>query len=521
MLTEYFTKEEIHEILDDKENIIGVDIITYKYLKTPNPKNLITSNTFTVNVKHRIIIEGSGWNRSQRNQEEGFRHYPIMLGVQTGIKEISDANSKILLTKVFPKTINASVRQTSNQSDGTNKTQINHSSSGSSTSNVNTFGVQISGGMFGPVPTGSLGLDYSHSWENGSSRSSTTGRDDSRNHQAVSGEEMSVKDWSAFCAATNFDDKANSGFEGQVVTWDWGQTYPWNVFDFNENGSGSSIVLPEDVVSRLLYFGVTDDGSEKNILQPPSELSVFGLDFTMVAEWQITFPESISAIEKLAFKHKVSILHGSHYMTISKPTEKGTLTANLSQGKENEFEQSDAVDMGKYALVPILTEELNGGAIGFKEHLFDIAPKEGKGFKILSKRNNLLVTGSGFTSVMSANFEVGYAGSGAALTISFKIVDLKIEYSLVFHHWKGVGSGNIVLKCKVNNDWETIINVDDVEGDGGSNNIDQIELRNFELKSVNFHDYLILGMNTIKVSIIPADNTLASEYIISALGIEG
>ncbi len=520
MLAEYFIKEEIYEILDEDENKIGVDIITYKYLKLPNPRNLTTSNTYSVNVKHRIMIQGPGWSRSNNNQEEGFRDYPIMLGVQTGIKEISDDNCKIELKKVFPKTINATVQQTSNQSDGTNKTQINHNSSGSSTSNVNTFGVQISGGVFGVIPTASLGLDYSHSWESGSSRSRTTGYDDSRNHQVVYGDEMSVKDWSAFSSVTNFDGANNNDFTGEVVGWDWGQTYPWNIFSFNEVGSGTDIVLPEDVVSRLLYFGETDDGTNKNILQPPSELSVFGLDFTMVAEWEVTFPESITSVEKIGFKHTVLVLHGSHLKTESSPTEKARLTASLSQGKENEFEQDSAVDLGKYALVPILIEELSGGAIGFKSHLFDIVPRDGKLFKILSKRNNLLVTGSGFKDVMSANFESGYAGSGAKLNVSFKVADLKTEYALVFHHWIGPDSGNVVLTCLVNNDWKTTINVDDIEGDGGSNNIDQIDLRNFNLKSVNFHDYLVIGMNTVEITIMPADSTVASEYIISALGIE-
>lgn len=520
-LTDFFTKEEEYDILDGQKKI-GVDIVTYKFLKLRDPKNLTTSNTYSVTVKHRVLLEGSSWESGGSYQTNGFNDYPIMLSIQSGIKELSSDGADIKLTKLFPKTLNATVEQSSNQSTGSSATQNNQTTSGSSMSNVNTFGIQISAGFFGELPVGSIGLDYSHSWDHTTSQSASVGHSQSSNAQASSGNEMSVKDWSAYSSVDNFGQTSDE-FVGEVVKWNWGQTYPWNIFKFSEVGSGSSIVLPEDVIARLLYYGKTDDDKDKNILLPPSDLSLFGLDFTMIAEWEITFPEDITSIETLVFRHNIDVLQGSHSKVDPGSGEgKASLEATLEALDKNTFTQEEPVDIGAYALAPMLNNQRNGTSIGFKSHLFDLPPTGvDTKYKILARTNDLLATGKGFQKVMNAAFEEGYAGKGATVDISFKVADLQTPYALILHHWRGNNSGNIVLTCLINDDWKIIVNVDEVEGDGASNNLDQLDLRNFNLKSANFHDYLVLGMNKVNITITPADKTVASDYTLSALAIEG
>ena len=174
--------------------------------------------------------------------------------------------------------------------------------------------------------------------------------------------------------------------------------------------------------------------------------------------------------------------------------------------------------LGEYGLVPLSDGQRSG--IGFQSNLFDIAPASPSTvFKIRSRGNDLLATGTGFTPAMSAIFPANYSGPAASLNIAFKVADLNAQYSFVLKHWKGQG-GNIVLNCTINGN-KTVITVTDLEGQGSSNNTSQLDLRNFDLKSANFHDYLLPGWNEIDITMQPQDKIVASEYVLLALAIEG
>jgi hypothetical protein len=131
-----------------------------------------------------------------------------------------------------------------------------------------------------------------------------------------------------------------------------------------------------------------------------------------------------------------------------------------------------------------------------------------------------LAIGRGFAAPMSASFPANYQNAGATLTIAFKVADINTQYSLVLKHWIGQGSGEILLSCVVNKN-QTMLNILDVEGQGSSNNISELDLRNFDMKSNNFHDYLVLGWNEIIITILPQNNSVFSEYVLLALSIEG
>lgn len=522
MINDFFTKEETYPILDFSQSKIGTNVVTYKVLKLLDTKNLMDSNTYSVSVKHRILVSGSSWQPGGSYQAQGFQNYPIMMTVQSGIKNAGNSNPEITLKRIFPKTINASVEQSSNNSTGTSNSQTKQNSSGSSLSNINTFGIDLSMGFFGEAPVGSVGFSYSHSQERTSSHSASMGSESAKNAQATSGNEMSVKDWAAYSSIQNLN-QTSQDFMGEYIQWDWGQAYPWNIFEYSETGSGSDILLPEDVVSRLLYYGTSDittGPASKNILLPPSDLSLFGLDFTMAAEWQVTFPDPLTALETLQFEHRVNVIHGSHFMQVPAGGGQATLTATLGTGYLNPMPQPAPMDLGQYALVPLLEGQRDGTGIGFQSNLFDLAPTSAASdFKIRSRGNDLLVTGQGFAPGMSAAFPASYSGTGATLTIAFKVADVRTQYALILKHWIGAG-GNIILTCSINGN-TTVINVADPEGQGSLNNINQLELRNFDLKSSNYHDYLVLGWNEIKITIMPSNSALTSEYIISALSVEG
>ncbi|RPG32278.1 MAG: hypothetical protein CBB72_010980 [Muricauda sp. TMED12] len=520
MINDFFTLEVVEDINDENENKVGIDIITYRYLKLRNTKNLQDSNTYSVTVKHRIFVNGSGWKPNADYQSKGFTNYPIMLTVKSGILGISDTESKIFIKRIFPKTINATVEQSNNLSTGDSKSQTKEISSGSSSSNVNTFGINVTGGWFGDGPVATISLDYSHSWENSHSHGSSVSNANARDIQAASGDEMSVKDWSAYSSILNIDN-SDTNYIGEVAQWNWGQTFPWNIFDYNEPSSGTDILLPQDVEARLLYSKEIADKQYENILLPPSELALFGLDFTMAAEWQVTFPSPLTSIEQLKFQHEVQIVRGNHQMTSSGPNSPASLVTLIKPGNLNTFQQTDPVDIGKYSLIPLLEGQRTGRGLGFQKNLFDIAPANpATEFKIRSRGNDLMVTGSGFGPSMSALFKKGYTGSGAILKIAFKVADLRTQYVLNLKHWIGSAGGSVVLECKINGN-TTRINDLDMEGQGSSNNLSQLDLRNFDLKSPNFHDYLVLGWNEAVITILPQDSAVESEYVISALSIEG
>lgn len=518
MANGFFTKEEMYDILDNSGNKIGIDIVTYNILKLVDTKNLNCSNTYSVTVKHRILVNGINWDPNTNYQSIGFNNYPALINIQTGITGVSQTGVDISLKRIFPKTINASVEQSTNTSTGSSKSQTNQTSSGSNSSNVNTFGVDLSAGWFVDGPIASVGINYSHSWENGTSQATSQSISNATSQQMASGNEMSVKDWSAYSSVENFNN-TNNTFIGEFVQWNWGQTYPWSIFEYNKTGSGSNILLPKSVVANLLYYGGANQGtSDDNILLPPSDLSLFGLDFTMASEWLVTFPKDLTAIETLTFQHDVSVALASHSMTIPSGGGEASLIASVSSAYNNTMRQSTPLQLSEYALIPLSDNQSTG--IGFQNNLFDISPNTPETeFKIRSRGNDLLATGLGFSTGMVASFPSNYSGEGASLNLAFKVADINTQYSFIMKHWKGLNSGNIVLTCNINGN-ETTINVTDQEGQGSLNNTNQLDLRNFDLKSANFHDYLVLGWNEITITIMPKDVSVASQYNLLALAME-
>jgi hypothetical protein len=157
----------------------------------------------------------------------------------------------------------------------------------------------------------------------------------------------------------------------------------------------------------------------------------------------------------------------------------------------------------------------DGATIGFQDRTrFLVSPSNGN-FQIFSDTNTVQVTGSGFDDTMTASL------TGATnFTIKFKIVDPLTEYSLFLKQWNGsdAASAGCWLSIAVNSIATLTRHVDTAEGEGGDDNLMEISLRNKDYTSINYHDYLIPGLNTVTVTVAPDPGSTAS-YVLRALAI--
>ena len=127
--------------------------------------------------------------------------------------------------------------------------------------------------------------------------------------------------------------------------------------------------------------------------------------------------------------------------------------------------------------------------------------------------------GAGF-SVSETALSASMTGNCTSLTLSllFKVVDVSSNYTLYLKHWK-VGSAGVMLTFKINDGITIVKYVDSEEAEGGENNMMAIVLRNLDFTSVDCHDYLTLGLNSIDITIAPIGGT-TSVYQVRAVSIE-
>jgi hypothetical protein len=80
----------------------------------------------------------------------------------------------------------------------------------------------------------------------------------------------------------------------------------------------------------------------------------------------------------------------------------------------------------------------------------------------------------------------------------------------------------VVLQIVVNGDTSNAVTkyVDAIEGEGGDNNLLSIALRDLDFASINYHDYLQLGLNSVAITMEPIDQGWADcGYQIRAVSI--
>jgi hypothetical protein len=471
--------------------MFGKSIAQYEIHKRRDVRNLGSTVGYLLALKHRILIPNQTPYKPGPSSTAGYSNYPAILLNEVTITANNDAT--VMLRQMFPKTLNSSVSTSASADNGSNNTVTSETTSGSSHTNVNTFGVGITAGFFGDSPMASLTLDYSHSWERSSYDARMAGVSTGATHNVGAGETMSVKDWSSYgCLDTG----------GVNPSWIWGQSYPWDVIQYNQSSNGSTIDLPSFVTDRLI---------NGELVLPPSQLSQFGVDFTMTAAWMIDFPKGIESDETIKIKHKTTSFTASH-------NKSGTSVAATLQSATSASEavyDSGALSLSDYSLIPLNGPGAgNGSAIGFTTTPFTFAPTDPKsGFKIVSPANTLLVKGQGFAPGMTTDFS-----APVKLSLTFKIADYSGEYALLLMHWIGEKSGACRLAWTVNETHGGVLYVDAPEGGGGQGNLTSLALRDTDFTSINFHDYLIIGTNVVDLEITAADKTAEYTLFATAIG---
>ncbi len=519
-----------HSLYDGKSNLIGYLIAEYRVtsydkVQTQNKSSLQrpADRSYLLHCTQRVVITNS-LNISPSKEVTSYNNYPVM--INTHLKVNNSAGNQGLNIQVLdysPQTLNTKVQKAGSVGNSQGQTLETDKSStvGSSTSESNSYGATVSVGLTELSDSASASYDHSssfsqdHSSSSGSSTSYSNGRD------ASNSASMSVKDWGAYGSI----DPAY-----QSPNWIFAQEYPWDVIECTKtngtvnpnNKNQVPLNVPTDVLSRL-YDGVC--------LYPPSQLSLFGINFVMKTVWLISLDNT--APDEVSIEHKIFYSTGSHVL----PDPNNKATVYLDDSPAELLCGSGAIvtplDLPLMGLAPLGLP--NKPAItGFLPKNFVVDPSNNP-FKIISLTNTLLIEDSTSYTAYPASpyFFVSETALTARLTTPlpgplsitayFKIVDTVNDYKLYLKHWK-TGTTGIRLTITINEDPDSAIikYVDALEATGGENNLLSVSLRDQNFSSVDFHDYLQLGLNSIQLSIEPIDNKYGADcgYQLRALSIE-
>ena len=375
--------------VDDVElrsnNIPGGRLITeYEVSTIYDVRNLKQVARYVVTCRQRIIIANETAGQYNDQQPTSYENYPILMTnviepkklksraeieqeVKDGIDRIKDLLNKRLevaiepeeleedadrifdfwseldrhdcqLQDYSPRTIDTSVSSNLSGNDSASQSSSIQHTLGSSISQTNTHSTSHThiwkpfGGSKTTSNDKSIGADL-----DGSLGSGQTAEDDQQSGLADS---MSLKTWGAY---------ASINTENTGVSWAWGQEYPWNIFYFNAQGSNPTgdINLPDYVVDRMY--------NEPFVL-PPSDLSLFGLDFISVARWIITSLEPEAFGDKMKFDTDLSVYLASHGLVPSTSGGKSTFLASLNLDPDTATHRSKTLNLTLLGLVPIYGE---------------------------------------------------------------------------------------------------------------------------------------------------------------------
>lgn len=466
--------------------------------------------------------------------QEFYDNYPVMLNTDISIAETALG---IQLLEYSPRTVNTKIQMSgsSGNSSGRTKGSSSQSTVGSSTSETNSYGTSVSVGFMGDALTGGATASFEHSTTDSHSRSRSAGTESSasRGHDTSSAASMSVKDWGAYAMVHPQQHKP---------TWTFGQEYPWDVIQcrktdntpYKPNPNQVRVIIPAEMSARL-YDGIA--------LYPPSQLAIFGIDFVMKASWLIAVPDG--AESRVHIDHNINYFSASHAVLQDKHETVESVGVyvdkepSILHNDEHGDTHTTSLDLSLMALDPLGTKA-NAAIIGFIPSKFIVRPGgttdenlQSK-FEIISATNDLKIIDT--TPYMDLTFaDAGFSASETALTarfdamcrdlymtLYFKVTDLVDDYTLTIKHWKS-GSVGVVLTFRFNDDQETVIRkyVDTEEAEGGENNLLSVSLRTLDYASIDYHDFLQLGLNSVEIGIQPiGDEVGGCEYQVRAISIE-
>lgn len=468
-----------------------------------------------------------------------YSNYPVMLENTLTLSTTSpSATSK--LVDYSPQTVNSQVQTSNNVSNAaSNQGETSNSSTiGSSQAQSNSFGTNV--GLQGNAFAMNVGHDKSKTTS--SDRNSSTGASSgySDSEDASSSASMSVKDWGVYASIN----PATNG-----PTWIFGQEYPWDIFVGRapwlsgeestvanpDNDDQVLVALPHYMTDRLM--GAYGGGNNPNIMSlPPSQLSVFGYDFVMKAQWVIAVPNGDD--DTVTVTHHLSGATASHGYNTNDASGDSGAHVYVDKNPTNYILEDGSVDvdldLGIMGLEPVGAKNV----IGFVPANFFTPPtpvatagQAPSPFVIFSNSNTVLIkdttdysascpVGAGFSaSPTSLNAEV-VPNNPVTFTVLFKVTDVTSDYSLHFKHWTKNGEA-VQLRIVINGDEENplIKTADALEGEGAENNLLDLTLRNQNFASVNYCDTLVLGLNSIDVTLTPVGGNTA-QYALRAIAIQ-
>lgn len=521
----------LQALLTDASAQYGITLVRYEVRQVVDVRNpqLAASGppkppSYLITCTQRVVVPNQnqfamavpgGAPPSQPKWTTGYGNYPVLLANSMRIAP-TDGQQAVFnprLVKYSPRTLNASVGRSISQGASTSGATTREHTSGSSYSETNGYSVSASLGFFGADPTGSVSGSYDHSTTDTHSTSDSAGSSAGSAHDVTIGDSMSIKDWSSCVQLAALDDTL---LIPNIPTWLWGQEYPWDAMQFRpvaQSGVNDALAvqLPASMQARL--FEDPKAGNQPTVY-PPSQLSLFGIDFTMKATWLVDLPADLTK-QSLTFEHAVELGLGSHGLdeNQAEAITQQPITLALSDPQPA---AGSSLDLTLLGLDPIPDGSASNGAVlGFlAPDKFIVPPSSSAGeFKILSDANTLQASGSGFEQAMQSSFSQGKA----SLDLDFKIVDTDVQYALFLKHWNTSDTVGCTLNITINGVSVLTRHVDAMEGEGGDDNMTVISLRNLSYASINYHDYLQLGHNNIHIDIKP-DGTGAG-YVLRAVAI--
>jgi hypothetical protein len=474
------TWDVINTHAEDGNTAAGTLRVRYEVRRFPNVQNLESKLQYYVICTARVAIAHA--NKIGASMTE-YADYPVFL--QHDLKLL--CNGAALPTNSLhdyaPRTVNSSVSQSRSDTKQSNSTATVEHTVGSSTSQTNTFDANVGVGFMGQALLGNAGAGASHATTREHSASSGASTASGTSADASHGEAMTVKEWTGYGSI----DRAL----GQV-SWQWSQEYPWNFLEFNAK-TADSIALPDYVVARLS----TKTSDDIAMVLPPSGLSQFGIDFLMKSVWVV----DAALADKFAFSHALTWWNGTHKL------DKGTLKVSTSINTASLPPTDEDFHLPELSLLALDAvhgaDHCRGAVIGFAPSQF-IAPPSDPNFLAVSGGNNLHITGTGFDAGMKADLS---GNKTASFIVSLKVTDREYDYALHIRHWK-VGGTSVVLQLTINPgsaETKLVKHVDAEKSKGADRNELVIELRDQRFDSDDFHDYLVLGLNTIKIDVTSAD----------------
>jgi len=498
---------------------IGMILAEYEVRQYLDLRNLTHANAYIVTCKQRLIVPNTtGLSDVSNTGITAYTDYPARLVTSVDLT-VTPAAAEVMLLDYSPKTINTSVTTSTASSDsiGSSSSISSEQTTGRSIADTSTYEVNASIGFFGEAGTGSVGGSHSSSHTKSSFSQNTAGTSSGSDLQRMTSgsSAMSIKDWASYASIT---DPSNP-------TWVWAQEYPWDVIQFHNQDADAktadTVALPDYIQARLV------DPVTGQVF-PPSQLSLFGVNFLSVATWLVQLPQDYTDGNITAsFRHQVQCAKGAHEQASQDGEGNYGAKAWLDTWQTFTHTGSQAIDMVKLALDPVVAEgSSNGAVVGFLKSQFLSLSAVDSTFTVLSGANNVMVKGGGFNfpsnndTVLSASL----SNNIPTLDVYFKIVSPLDTLTLYIKNWTSSASSLICLKFIINGNAQAIYrHVDAAENAGGSENVTTVILRNLDFTSSDFYDYLVQGLNHVAISISASDDPTGTAqpgtYYLRALAI--